>query len=242
MAKSQVIDKDRGLKDLSKKVAESKGLTLTVGIHGEDGAQAHGPLTVADIATVHEYGLGHVPPRSFIRAWADENEAEHKEILRKIGKAVVKRKFSANVGLERAGNLFMAQVQERIAGNIPPPLHPATIKAKGSSVALINTGQMRSSIRYKVSGGTIGQKLGRIANAAAKAVSSTVQGAVKTAKSEIKAGTKAAKKAAKAGVKSAKKAVKSGVKSAKRAATKAAKNTAKKLGKQISKAIKKVTK
>ena len=154
MGKSQVIDRDKGLKDLTAKVKASKDLILTVGVHGEEGGQSHeggeGALTVADIATVHEYGLGNSPERSWLRGWADENDAANKEVLRKIGAAVVKRRFSANVGLERAGNLFVAQIQTRIAGNIPPPLAPATITKKGSSVALIDKGQFRSSIRYQV--------------------------------------------------------------------------------------------
>jgi len=155
MAGSRVTDRDKGLKDLSKKITQSKDLILTVGVHGEEGNQAHegGQLTVADIATVHEYGLGTAPERSWLRAWADENEEKNKEALRKIGAAVVKRRFSANVGLERAGNLFVAQIQQRISANIPPPLKPATIAAKGSSVALIDSGQFRSSIRYQVKKG-----------------------------------------------------------------------------------------
>ena len=40
--------------------------------------------------------------------------------------------------------------EAKIASNIPPALAPETIERKGSSVALIDTGQLRSSITWQV--------------------------------------------------------------------------------------------
>jgi hypothetical protein len=145
-------DKDQGLNVLLTRLEWSKGLTLTVGVHGAEGGEidGKGPLTILQVATVHEFGLGNNPERSFIRSWYDEKLTEHTEALRKIGAAVVKGQFTAQVGLERAGNLFVAEVQAKIASNIVPPLKKETSDRKGSTVALVDTGQMKASIRFKI--------------------------------------------------------------------------------------------
>jgi hypothetical protein len=123
-----------------------------VGVHDSEGAEidGKGPLTILQVATVHEYGLGNCPERSFIRSWADEKQSEHIDTLRKIAVAVAKGTFSAQTGLERAGNLFVAEVQAKISSNIAPPLKKATSDRKHSTVALVDTGQMKASIRFKV--------------------------------------------------------------------------------------------
>lgn len=151
-------DQDKGFAALFKRLGDSKGLVLTVGVHGPEGSAEHeappgggsSPLTVAQVATIHEYGLGTSPERSFIRAWSDENESKNLETLVKIGQAVVQGKFTAEQGLDRAGLRFVAEIQKRIRGGIAPPLKPATIARKGSSTPLVNTGQLITSIRHRV--------------------------------------------------------------------------------------------
>ena len=157
-----VRDIDRGFQALMKRLLGADG-ELTVGIHategGEAAADSDGALTVVQVAAFHEFGLGHNPRRSFVADWADEFREKHQADLRKMGRAILDGKVQdADQALERLGNLYVAEIQKRIATNIPPPLKQATIKRKGSSVALINTGQMRSAITYVVkksgSGGT----------------------------------------------------------------------------------------
>ena len=132
--------------------AAARGRAVTVGVHsGEGGApSATGGGTVADVASIHEFGLGNVPERSFVRGWADENRQDNERTMRKIGEAVVRGDYGVNEGLERAGLVFAASMQQRIRGGIPPELSPATIARKGSSTPLIDTGQLVSSITHKV--------------------------------------------------------------------------------------------
>lgn len=152
MILSKITDKDRGLKALFGQLKNSKHLVLTVGVHGPEGSEPHegGGITVAQLATIHEFGLGRSPERSFIRAWADEKQADHMNALRAIGREVLKGTYSAMIGLERLGVLFVGEIQARISGGISPPLMGKTIERKGSSVPLIDTGQLRSSIRYRI--------------------------------------------------------------------------------------------
>jgi hypothetical protein len=107
-------------------------------------------LTVGEIAAIHEFGLGTAPRRSFLADWADEKRDEINAIAVKAGRAVARGTLTGEDALEQIGAWAVGSIQERMASNIPPPLAPATIKRKGSSVALIDTGQLRSSISYRV--------------------------------------------------------------------------------------------
>jgi hypothetical protein len=147
---ANVKDIDKGFNALFKRL-DGKARTLTVGIHeAEAGAPSgDGKLTVGEVATINEYGLG-VPERSFLRSWADTGAADHKATLRRIGENVIKGKGTPEQGLEQAGLKFVGEIQAKIAGGVPPPNAPSTVARKGSSTPLIDTGQLRSSIRHKV--------------------------------------------------------------------------------------------
>ena len=142
---TRIRDRDRGAKALIKRLsAASKPITVTVGIHEAEGSADHDGATVADVGSFHEFGLG-VPQRSFIRDWSDENEAENKDRLRKIGQAVVAGKLaSVEQGLERFGLFAVGSIQQRMAAGIEPP------KADGTPATLIDQGILRSSITSKV--------------------------------------------------------------------------------------------
>jgi len=151
----KITDKDHGFKALSARVKSlAKGHSLSVGIHAKDGQKTYpvgSPLSVLQIAVIHEFGLG-VPERSFIRAYFTENEPRLLKMVSAVAKEVAKGTYSEKVGLERLGQQIVAEIQVRISQRIPPPLAQSTIDRKGSDVPLIDTGQLRSSITYKVDG------------------------------------------------------------------------------------------
>lgn len=126
-------------------------LDITVGVHADDGAQGHSEgLSVADIAAFHEYGTQTVPMRSYIRAWYDENPEFIRTTLKRELTEAAAGKRTVDQAMERAALIFEGSVKQRIARNIPPPLAPSTVARKGSSVALIDTGQLRNAIRGRV--------------------------------------------------------------------------------------------
>ena len=157
--KASIKDKDRGFAEMLKRIDRATvfGAKLEVGIIGEQADAAHiddegndSGLTIAELGEIHEYGLG-VPRRSFIADWADETEEEHREQIRKMAYAVVQGKVASwEIGLERLGLRYQAEVQKRISDGISPALAESTIQRKGSSIPLIDTGVLRSSITYKV--------------------------------------------------------------------------------------------
>jgi hypothetical protein len=150
-----------------------KQLRITVGVHGDDGASQHvandadaAPLTVVDVGTFHEFGVGPfavttfahdgsasvhehpgIPQRSFIRAWFDENQDFIRETLRSQMLLVVAGKLTAEKAKDRIALVFEGSMKQRIARGIAPPLAASTIRRKGSSKPLIDKGQLRAAVR-----------------------------------------------------------------------------------------------
>lgn len=154
-AKSKVIDKDRGAK---KRVANIKKLekpvTLTVGIHAQEGAaiEEGSGKTIAEIGSIHEFGEGNMPERSFIGAYEDENEERIMGQIRKALDAAAAGRIEINRGLGIIGEKAVDGIIARIRAHIPPALSKARIKQKrqNADTPLIDDGQLVSSITYKV--------------------------------------------------------------------------------------------
>lgn len=149
----RIIDRDRGYNALQRLVRDmARGRAVTVGVHsGEGGAPAgNGALSVADVATIHEFGLGDNPERSFVRNFADEVRDEATKVEAKLVEGSIRSRRPVEDALERFGLWLTAKMQKRIRGGIPPALDPATVERKGSSTPLIDTGQLVSSITHKV--------------------------------------------------------------------------------------------
>lgn len=151
-----VRDRDRGARALLQRM-RGKG-TVRVGIMGPEAASRHQgaeALTTAMVASFHEFGLG-VPRRSWLRDYVDENLPLLQARLRNIAERV-ERGANLDSELERFGLQLVGEIQERISNRIDPPLAEETIRRKGSSTPLINTGQLRASITHLV---TMGQARG----------------------------------------------------------------------------------
>lgn len=152
---------DKGLQQSMRKVFGPKA-SVTVGVFGEKGDEpsGEGSLTVAEIAAIHEFGLGGMPERSFIRSYFDAELPKIQGALL----ALIRAKLSHSVKtgtpvtakdqkeiLDKIGLYMVGRIQQRIAaGEIVPELAQSTIDRKGSSTPLIDTGQLRSSISHEV--------------------------------------------------------------------------------------------
>lgn len=124
--------------------------SVEVGVIGNKASREKGEgVTVADVATWAELGLGQ-PKRSWLRGFIDEAEKKIQKRISKEMRAVVSGDRSPRQAMRRIGVWLVGEIQERISNKIPPPNAPSTVKAKGSSVPLIDTGQLRSSISSRV--------------------------------------------------------------------------------------------
>lgn len=110
--------------------------------------------TLLEVAAVHEFGApaAGIPSRSFIRATVDVKAAEIQATRDKLAAQVAEGKITAQVALERLGAFAQGLVQARIAEGIGPALKPGTIARKKSSKPLVDTGQLRSSVTWLVTG------------------------------------------------------------------------------------------
>lgn len=138
-----VRDIDRGYKSLIRRVA-SPLPPITVGVHGDEGgASAGGDLTVVDVASIHEFGLNGTE-RSFIRAWFDSEKSTNEDVLKLIGRAMVRKGGRPRAAAERAALFLEASAKRYIQSG---SVSPATDK---DGTTLIESSQLVGSIRGKV--------------------------------------------------------------------------------------------
>lgn len=127
---------------------------IQIGIFGDmEGGASHGEDdTVLDIAITHEFGLSarNIPERSFIRAGYDTYLSDITAEAEKLINQVVYLKLNPQVFFETLGHIIVGFIQRYLTDLDTPPNAPATIALKGSSNPLIDTGQLRDSIQYKV--------------------------------------------------------------------------------------------
>ena len=133
------------LNRLSKELKSVKG--VQVGWYDEVRNEDKKALKQVDIVFTHEFGSkdGKVPARPFIRP-ALKKQKNWKELV----KALISDGFTLEEIAGKVGNRIKEDLQKRISSNTPPPLKASTIKRKGSSKTLIDTGAMFESIHYEV--------------------------------------------------------------------------------------------
>ncbi len=149
--KGGVRDIDHGYAEVVKKVYGLQKPVIKVGIFDVAGAETYQDgVTLLEVAIANEFGTDTIPERSFIRAWFDENERACREAVRRMLVATLEGKYTKEQALELLAQRFVGEIQKRIARRIDPPNAPSTIKSKGSDVPLINKGQLRSGVTYKV--------------------------------------------------------------------------------------------
>lgn len=154
MGDGKIIERDRGWEAIKKRIPTLAGKLLKVGVLESAGmhktASIGGKvLSMAELATVHEYGLG-VPQRSFIRSTVTEQEQAIRATLRKVGDRVLMGKMTAEQGLRVLGEDIKSKIQRKITTGPFVPNAPSTIARKGSSRPLIDTGSLRASISYEI--------------------------------------------------------------------------------------------
>lgn len=156
-----IIDIDKGWQNLVKMLGVG-GLEVVVGfgpaVKGSD-------PSVAEYAGYNEFGTSAAPPRPFLRqtwesklsAWQAQVVADLKSGLASLAvKSPVNSRLIYALALERVGLRMQSDVRQRIVDLRDPPNSPVTIKAKGSSNPLIDTGRMKGAVGYSVRGKTSG--------------------------------------------------------------------------------------
>ena len=136
-----------GIKDLFKRL--EKG-TVDVGILMGEGQHEDSDITVAEVGLYHEFGTVTTPERSFIRSTINGQSKDIRKVAKAQYKKVLDGSITTEQGLGVLGAFTAGLIQETFTSNDWAPNSERTIKEKGSSTPLIDTGQLRQSISYKV--------------------------------------------------------------------------------------------
>jgi hypothetical protein len=126
---------------------------VKAGVLGKKSSRA-GVMTNAQLASIHEYGLGKVPPRPFIQPPFVLHKADYLDLLRKGYAQAMRtnnpdafRRVLALIGQKMAADIRNYVTQ---GPGVMPPNSPRTIARKGSSRPLVDTGQMIRAVEYEV--------------------------------------------------------------------------------------------
>ncbi len=150
--KSTITIIDKGWERIQKEIRifeksfTKVGLLESSGIHSDSGG-----LTVVMVGVFHEFGTSRgVPERRWVRRWVEKNKKSIGNKIMMLYGLVIDGKMTAKKSLQLLGAWGEKSLKQFLRdGNITPKLKPATIRRKGSSKVLIDTGQMMNSISHE---------------------------------------------------------------------------------------------
>lgn len=155
MAKTRVKITDSKKKwnqlESTMRLLSGKGMSVFVGILEEDFNKPHaeGKTTLGKVATFNEFGTSRIPARSFIRAPFDAHQG-----YEKLRNSLLKRVVSGVLTIDSALNILGSSIAKSFIKNINDGIEPAnaesTVDRKLSDLTLVDTGEMRDHITYKI--------------------------------------------------------------------------------------------
>lgn len=133
---------------LRKELAKLEGgKFVLVGIHESAGMAKSGEFSMATLGAVQHFGNDRIPARPWLDVGVESGTQEYLDIIEEG----VAAELSQDQILNQVGVTAVGYVQQYITDLQDPPNAPSTIKKKGSSNPLIDTGAMRASVTYTVS-------------------------------------------------------------------------------------------
>jgi len=154
---SRLMVIDRGWNRIMRELKRTDKSFVKVGVQAgtmhnpsSKGSKPKDTTDMVKIAIANEFGTKTIPERSFLRSTTDDQQRNlgvmKAQAVRKItaGKTNVKRE------LKTIGTYLGGEVKKKIKNLRTPPNSPVTIARKGSSNPLMDTNQLRASIRHEV--------------------------------------------------------------------------------------------
>jgi len=144
-------DTDHGFASLLKALDGRKIPNLEVGVFGAAAEAPHGSgrATVGDVCAWMEHGTPTVPERPFISGWMDRHEADMAEVLKEGLIKAIRTVMPLTDALRSAGRFAVAGIKEEMI-DTPPPLSITTFQKKGHDQTLVETGQLRDALAYRL--------------------------------------------------------------------------------------------
>ena len=119
---------------------------VQAGFYKDESVGPNGPTPSHIIAKANEFGVPskNIPPRPFMRNATVPAQKRGHNII----KARMDDGADLTTALQSAGVAMAEEIRKSIRSNTPPPNAPATIKRKGSTHTLIDTGAMLGAIHW----------------------------------------------------------------------------------------------
>ena len=141
------------LKQVMKRAEQLNQLQLVAGIpNDETSREDSGEITNAELGIIHEWGAPEkgIPERSFMRS----TMSEERENLGQLSKTQIALCLEGNTSphdvFATIGVYLQGKIVDKITDGEFEPNNENTVKRKGSSKPLIDTGQLRGAITYEV--------------------------------------------------------------------------------------------
>jgi hypothetical protein len=106
-------------------------------------------ITLAQLGLIQEYGTPRIPPRPFLGPAIENNREQLSALQRLLLQQILRGEMTPKLALAKLGALAQGLVQQQIRATLTPPNAPSTIKRKGSSHPLIDTGQMVQNVAWE---------------------------------------------------------------------------------------------
>jgi hypothetical protein len=152
--KSRVIVKDKGWNRIKHDISKLDNAFSKVGFPSDStlsttALKEYSDVSeVASVAMFQEFGTKNIPQRPFMSTSFDENKQKIIRAQENVYNDVVDQKISPNQGLGLLGEFGVDLIKKKIIEVKTPPNAPSTIRKKGSSNPLIDTGQMLQSVTH----------------------------------------------------------------------------------------------
>lgn len=156
--KFDIKDKDYGFSKITSELEKFKNSYVKVGILSSNNDVVDG-VPVVEYATYNENGVHNkkkgwrIPPRPFVKGYADSHKNDIEKYIQELIKAVSKKDgMKASEALKSLGVYGRGGMQKHLLENNWTPNSPKTIKQKKSSRPLFDTGRMVRAIQYEIKG------------------------------------------------------------------------------------------
>lgn len=93
---------------------------------------------------------GPVPERPFMRNAIRSNRGKYKDAMKTSAAKILRGDTGLRIVLAKLGVVAQGDIQSEITSLSSPPNSPVTIALKGSSNPLIDSGEMRQAVTWKI--------------------------------------------------------------------------------------------
>ena len=144
-----VIDRDLGFNRIMRDLEKLDGMEVVAGMLRDSGKAENGASYV-DIAAWNEYGTTRIPSRPFIRISADTNKQSWEKLAQQCVNDVTDG-GSPRDAAQVVGHRMVEDIRKVFGDTSMLKANaPSTIKKKGRNEPLVDSGEMRRRVNFRV--------------------------------------------------------------------------------------------